>query len=114
MKIIENNIIPFKGFAAINLFGVLFTRKGVKINDTLLNHESIHTAQMKELLYVPFYLLYGLEYVYKLFKHKFNTNKAYRNISFEKEAYDNQYNPIYLKIRKHYAQWCKNDINIKK
>ena len=27
MIIIRNNIIPFKGFAAINLFGVLFVQK---------------------------------------------------------------------------------------
>lgn len=26
MKIIRNNTIPFKGFAAVNLFGVLFIR----------------------------------------------------------------------------------------
>jgi len=28
MKIIYNNIIPFKGYKGINLFGVLFVRKG--------------------------------------------------------------------------------------
>nr|DAE36180.1 MAG TPA: hypothetical protein [Bacteriophage sp.] len=27
MKIIYNDIIPFPGFAAINLFGVIFARK---------------------------------------------------------------------------------------
>lgn len=106
-KIIYNNIIPFKGFAAINLFGILFVRNGVKVTDTLINHESIHTAQMKELGYIPFYLLYGIEYVYNLLKYKFDTNKAYRNISFEKEAYDNQKDLDYLKTRNHYTQWKK-------
>ena len=32
MKIIYNNIIPFKGFKAMNLFGVLFVRKDAKKN----------------------------------------------------------------------------------
>lgn len=46
MKIIYNNIIPFKGFAAINLFGVLFVRNDYKlqVSDRMINHESIHTA----------------------------------------------------------------------
>lgn len=52
MRVIENTIIPVKGFAAINLFGVLFIRKGVKVSDRILNHEKIHTAQMKEMLYI--------------------------------------------------------------
>lgn len=29
MKIIYNTFIPFKGFAAINLFGIIFARKSV-------------------------------------------------------------------------------------
>jgi hypothetical protein len=44
MKVIFNSIIPFPGFKAINLFGVLFARKGSKIDDKTINHESIHTA----------------------------------------------------------------------
>lgn len=45
MKIIYNNIIPFKGFKAINLFGVLFVRKDIKtpMSDVDINHESIHS-----------------------------------------------------------------------
>jgi hypothetical protein len=40
---------------------------------------------MKEILYIPFYLWYGVEWLIKLF-YKGN---AYRNLSFEREAYDN-------------------------
>ena len=54
MKLIYNNIIPFKGFKAMNLFGLCFVRKGMKMSEKDINHESIHTAQMKELLYIPF------------------------------------------------------------
>jgi len=41
MKIIENRIIPFMGHKVINLFGVLFHRKGVKIDRVTLCHEQI-------------------------------------------------------------------------
>lgn len=58
MKIIRNNIIPFKGFAAINLFGVLFVRRNVAISERMLKHERIHTEQMKELWYVGFFIYF--------------------------------------------------------
>lgn len=66
MKVIYNKIIPFKGYKCINLFGVLFVRKGCTMRESDYNHEAIHTKQMKELLYVPFYILYLLEWLYRL------------------------------------------------
>ena len=49
MKVIYNSLIPFKGFSAINLFGIVFARKEYKeLSRRTLNHEAIHTAQMKE------------------------------------------------------------------
>lgn len=112
MKIIRNSIIPCKGFTAINLFGVVFVRKEIRPQhtislrnwDIMLNHELIHTAQMKELLYVPFYILYGIEWLIRLAMYR-NKKEAYRNISFEREAYDMQNNFHYIidKERKPYA-----------
>ena len=99
MRIIYNNIIPLPGFKAINLFGVLFVRKGCTMSDTDLNHEAIHTAQMKEMWYVFFYLWYLIEWVIRLFKK----GNAYRNISFEQEAYDNQSWLKYLENRPRFA-----------
>ena len=99
MKIYKSKRIPFKGFAAINLFGFIVVRKGVFANETLLNHERIHTAQMRELGFIFFYVFYGLEWLIRL---PFKGN-AYRNISFEQEAYDHQNEPSYLEVRKHYA-----------
>lgn len=103
MKIIRSSIIPCKGFAAINIFGVVFVRKKIlpQYNisiydwDKMLNHELIHTAQMKELLYLPFYLLYGIEWLIRLAMYM-NVKEAYRNISFEREAYDKQANFGYI------------------
>jgi hypothetical protein len=110
MKIIHNNIIPPKGFSAINLFGILFVRKGVTITGRLIDHEKIHTAQMKELLYIFFYIWYVLEWLIKLVRYE---EQSYRNISFEREAYSKDYNPNYLKNRKIYSfikyLWTKNN-----
>lgn len=112
MKIIRNSIIPFKGFAAINLFGVVFVRKEVQPPynfsprewDKILNHELIHTKQMQELLFVPFYVWYLLEWLVRLVMYR-DAKEAYRNISFEREAYNKQANFGYTfyKERKPYA-----------
>lgn len=105
MKVIYNKYLPFKGFCAINLFGVLFARYECNpVVPHIINHEKIHTAQMKELLYVGFYVAYLFEWLYRLL---FHTKTAYRGISFEVEAYKNQYNYTYLKNRKKFAQWRK-------
>ncbi len=110
MKIIRNRHIPFGDFAAINLCGVLLIKNGVKISPELITHESIHTAQIKELLYLPFYLLYTLEWLVRLILNKGNWYKAYRDISFEKEAYENQHDSTYLKYRRRFAEWRKNKL----
>ena len=101
MKIIYNKLIPFPGYKILNFFGILFTRSA-QLSEEDVQHEQIHTAQMKELLYIFFYIIYVIEWLILLFKYG---KKAYRNISFEKEAYANQNVAGYLQIRKHYAQW---------
>lgn len=105
MKIIYNNIIPFPGFKAINLFGVLFVRNGCTMSESDINHEMIHTAQMKEMGYVLFYVWYLVEWLIKLVKLG-DSNKAYRAISFEREAYGNEKNLIYTATREKFA-WRK-------
>ena len=62
MKIIYNNILPIKGFKAINLFGVIFVRKGLRFTPTDAIHEGIHTKQMVEMLFIFFYL-WVIEYL---------------------------------------------------
>lgn len=101
MIIIKNSIIPFKGYKAINFFGIIFLRKECTLSEKDLNHEAIHTAQMKELLFIFFYIIYFLEWLVRLFIGK----NAYKNISFEKEAYSNENNLEYLKTRKCFSQW---------
>ena len=105
MKIIRNNIIPFKGYKCINMFGFLFVRKDASIDAVDVNHEEIHKAQMKEMLYVFFYLWYLVEWIFRLFQYRF-THESYRNISFEREAFGNQIDMGYLSVRKHF-KWIK-------
>ena len=93
---------PSRNYTAINLFGVFFVHPDVRVDRRLVNHESIHTAQMRELLYVPFYVLYLMEWLVRLF---FRGN-AYYNLSFEREAYKNEGDYDYLNHRIHYA-WIK-------
>lgn len=108
MKVIYNNIIPFRGFTAINLFGVIFARKEYEpLSKRTLNHEAIHTAQMRELLYIGFYLWYVVEWLVKLFIYG---KEAYRNVSFEREAYQYAGYEGYLSIRKRY-RWIQLIIN---
>lgn len=87
------------------LFGVIWVRKGKTMSEVNINHEEIHIKQERELLYLGFWLWYVLEWVVhlliKLYKKviKKEEYNAYRNISFEKEAYKNHYNLHYLKNR---------------
>lgn len=99
MKIIYNKFIPFRGYKAINLFGFVFARG--YINEVDKRHEAIHSAQGRELLWIGFYLLYGLEWFIKCFTYGYK--RAYWNISFEREAYENEQNRIYLRDRKKFS-----------
>jgi hypothetical protein len=56
MKLIFTKLVPAKRLAGINLFGVLLAPAGAKISQTTLTHEAIHTLQMREMLFVFFYL----------------------------------------------------------
>ena len=69
-----------------------------KQNMVLLNHEKIHIRQQIELLVVPFFLWYGIEFLIRLLQYR-NSKQAYRNISFEREAYANEKDLHYLKQR---------------
>lgn len=106
MKVIYNSLIPFRGFAAINLFGHVFARWEYEpVSDRTIRHEAIHTAQMRETGYVGFYLLYLIEWLYRWARLK-DAHAAYRAIRFEREAYAHQDELDYLTHRRPYA-WCK-------
>ena len=104
MKIVYNKIIPFKGFSAVNIFGILFAREGANISERTIRHEKIHTYQQKEMLYLGFYLWYVLEWLIRVLFTKYAfSHSAYRSISFEQEAYSNQEDVDYVSKRKRYC-----------
>ena len=103
MKVIYNKYFPLKNFTAINLFGLIFARIEYKdLEKYELNHEKIHTYQIIELLGVLYYLLYAIEWLFRLCQYR-DTLKAYHNISFEREAYTNHFDLGYLKGRRPYS-----------
>lgn len=88
-----------KGFRGLTLYPFVFLAdKNDKINATFINHEKIHIRQQIELLIIPFYIWYFLEFLFRWIQFK-DKKQAYFNISFEREAYANEKNILYLKQR---------------
>lgn len=130
MKIVYNNIIPFEGYLAMCVFPFIFVRKDAR-NLTVkdINHEKIHGMQQIETHIVAlilavllaavglfswwwvfvsplvYFALYGLEYIIRWICYGFDTREAYRNISFEQEAYMNENDLTYIKYRHLFASW---------
>lgn len=104
MITVKNNIIPLKGFTAITLWPFIFVRKDEKkyYTDAVERHEHIHGEQQKEMLIVFFLLWYGVEWLIKLCYYR-NSMTAYKNISFEREAYANQHDVTYTDSHKPFA-----------
>jgi len=92
------------GFAnAITFYPFVFlSGKHLKLNKRILNHEKIHLRQQLELLVLPFYLWYIIEFFIRLIAYK-SRYKAYINISFEREAYAHEAQPEYLSHRRIWA-----------
>src|SRR4028118_1616984 len=91
------SFIPARGMALFPFILIKY-REDMK-NKRLIRHELIHIKQQLELLVLPFYFLYLLNYVWNRLKGR-GHNSAYLNICFEREAYDNDANENYLNIRK--------------
>lgn len=126
MKIIRNKIVPFGDFDVMNILGLLFVREEVVLDDEILNHEAIHTVQQYEILTVSalvalvlsniyaswWYLLivlampiaiYILAWFVELIFPPYDS--AYKDSPFEREAYANESNPMYLAKRPLFAIW---------
>lgn len=108
MKIIYSRWFPPGNYKCINLFGVFIAKK--ELSAININHESIHTAQGKEMIWIFFYLWYIIEWLFRLVQYQ-NRRQAYYNISFERESYANQSNPDYPKTRSFWAfiKYLRND-----
>lgn len=106
-----DSISLFMKIGGITIYPYIILRDNyLKIKSArLINHESIHIKQQEELLVLPFYILYTFEWLVKSIIYK-SFKKAYYNISFEREAYDNQNKWTYLEKRKKFA-WFKRIIS---
>ena len=104
--IIENSKIPqllsiFISIKAITIWPFIII-KGFG-DKRLIVHERIHILQQKELFVLPFYILYVFFWILNIFRYWGSENifqKAYQEIPFEREAYANDSNDIYLMTRK--------------
>tara|TARA_A100000164_G_scaffold362913_1_gene379388 strand:- start:514 stop:858 length:345 start_codon:yes stop_codon:yes gene_type:complete len=90
----------FIDVVAITLFPFVITRE--EMSDDVLQHETIHIYQQKELFVLFFYLLYMCDWLKGIIKYG-NTRKAYFQIRFEQEAYAKMYEENYLLTRKKYS-----------
>ncbi|RYC71606.1 MULTISPECIES: hypothetical protein [Spirosoma] len=99
--------IPALGPDGMALFPFILVRHR-NPGPTLINHERIHLRQQLELGIVPFYFWYLIEYVIRRFQYR-DHYTAYRNISFEREAFANDQNLGYLATRPVWAflKWTK-------
>lgn len=105
MLIIRNNLIPFRGFTAMTVWPFVFVRKSAWYSNDTDRHERIHGRQQLEMLLLPFYLWYCVEYLVRLCITR-SRSRAYRAISFEQEAYAHERDQDYLQHRRWYA-WLK-------
>ncbi len=99
-------LIP-KGTIALTIFPFIWVESLHLLEDNVLvTHEKIHLRQQIEMGIVLFYLWYGIEFLFKCIRYK-NKFWAYKNISFEREAFVFEHDENYLKRRKFWAflQW---------
>lgn len=96
--IVAKYLIPkgYRGFAAFPFVFVKYFSD--KENAVFLNHEKIHLRQQLEFFIIPFFIWYFIEFLLRLIQYK-NVNVAYRNISFEREAYANEADLRYISNR---------------
>lgn len=85
-----------KIFSGITIYPFIIIKKKHEHNAVVINHEKIHLRQQKELFIILFFVCYFVNWIFNLIRYR-NFDKAYRQIIFEREAYQNQSNLDYLK-----------------
>nr|WP_297704920.1 hypothetical protein [uncultured Eudoraea sp.] len=93
----------YKNYVGLSLWPFIILKNvHLKQDSILINHERIHLQQQQELLIFPFYFLYISEWLLRTLLYV-DSYKAYQNISFEREAYQNEINMAYLTERKRFS-----------
>ncbi len=88
-----------KGYVGFAFWPFIFLRNRECASERILNHERIHLHQQREMLVIPFYIWYFTEYIIRRFQCD-SWREAYFNISFEREAFDNENEMGYLGRRR--------------
>ena len=120
-KIFVNKLIPFPGYIAMAFFNMIFWREEYDYYliddnkksyvDKVVNHEGIHTCQMRDFCkWLPiggiiFYIMYLLEWVLRCFIN--GPKNAYSMLSFEQEAKLNENNMEYQSQRGKFDNYKK-------
>ncbi len=84
---------------------ILVRTRQLMTDEVLIRHETIHLRQAAELLVIPFYLLYLINYLVRLIRYR-DHHRAYMHIVFEREAYAHEADMQYLNQRRSWA-WMK-------
>lgn len=104
MIFVSKYIVP-RGYTGITLYPFVFVRHAdLKMNRCFINHERIHLRQQLELLVLPFFVWYVVEFFIRYVQYG-NWSLAYRNISFEREAYAREGSLDYLQKRSFWNFW---------
>lgn len=105
-------LLTTKDVVAITLapFGIYVREAKTLDNIYIIRHEKIHWKQQMEMLIVPFYLWYLIEWLIKVITPPVG---AYDDLSMEREANAFMFDPTYLQTRKHY-NWINYLTNKKK
>lgn len=126
MRIIRNDYIPIGNFTCMNILGVLFVRREVKLTAEIIRHEATHTVQQYEILCASALVALVLSNIYASWWYLLGVilmpiaiyvfawlielalppyDSAYKDSPFEREARLNQHNPEYLAQRPILATW---------
>ncbi|QBA64942.1 hypothetical protein EQY75_10635 [Muriicola soli] len=93
----------YRNYVGLSLWPFIILKEPELTQDRILiNHERIHLRQQAELLILPFYLWYISEWICKSVWY-LSTYKAYKNLSFEREAYFHESDPSYLRSRNRFG-----------
>jgi len=93
---IENKIWPRFNFVGLSFFPFIFLRIDRDVDEPLIRHEMIHWYRTKKFLAIPWFLFYGANFLFNVFRYKFDFYEAYRNGYEEIVARDNANNEDYL------------------
>lgn len=113
--IVRSKWFPMHPFMGISLCGVFIFRSDCRVDENDIRHEHIHLLQQLEWGFIGFFVLYHCEFLYYFARRCMRSPRgttlgqrcmaAYRDISFEREAYEHDSERDYLKTRRHWANY---------